>query len=86
MDQQNSSWIKQTYAISVHDLINKRREYETNQELTGDGSYQKRLQDFIAKRDALIEAENPKLESRREKLRIAALRKQEEQMLSKRVI
>ena len=40
MDQQNSSWIKQTYAISVHDLIDQRREYETNQELTGDGSYQ----------------------------------------------
>ena len=73
---QTNSWIKQSYSMSVHDLINKQREYEIEQETSGTGSYEKRLAAFIAERNRRDAEDDLKRAKRREKLRAAALRKQ----------
>ncbi len=69
---ENKTWIE------ANTIIAARREYEIEQELMGSGSYNKKLADFIAKRDKLIEEEEPMLNLRREKLILAKLKKQNE--------
>jgi len=76
---QTSSWIKQSYSMSVNDLITKRREYEIEQDLVGNGSYNQRLAAFIAKRDAAVAAEEVRLAARRAKLKAAEERKRAKQ-------
>lgn len=73
---QTNSWIKQSYSMSVHDLITKQREYEIEQETNGSGSYERRLAAFIAERDRRDAEDDIKRAKRRAKLKAAMLRKQ----------
>ena len=63
--------------IEANELIARRRDFEIKQELCGSGSYYKKLSDFIEKRDRAIAEREPALERRREKLKMAQIRKVE---------
>ena len=61
--------------IEVNKIIARCREHEINEELFGDGSYNKKLSELIARREQLLKEEEPKFEARRRKLELAKVNK-----------
>ena len=55
--------------IEVNEIIARCREHEINEELFGDGSYNKKLSELIARREQLLKEEEPKFEEENLNLR-----------------
>lgn len=75
---ENKSWIE----VSV--VIDKRREFENMLELNGDGSYHKKLADFIKNREERIKEEEPELIRRRQMLDMAKQKKNQQSVIDER--